>query len=553
MKYALVRAAIAFGAGIWLAEWIGAVLPLWVWPLGASGALVLSLVVRQRPLVRKAALLTAVACLGALRVACVHPFPEWLRLRTPALEAVEGTIVSYPSVGSSYVSFTLRPDVLPGLLLVYWFRDAPPLGAVHYGDRVRVSGAGRIPEPFDGFDYPEYLARQGIFATMSIDHDGLERIEDSGRSLLARGDRLRQAILAALDRLLPADESGMARGLLFGDRTALSGRIEAAFSRTGLMHLLAVSGLHLGIFLGGAWWAVRRLGVRPRWAYPMIGSLVLMVLWIIGPKTSLVRAGLLFGFLALGSVLADLGVILRRCVHPLNGLAAAAVAMLAMRPGALYDAGFQLTFAATASILVLFSEPFRWGARIAEYAALFGRLEKPMRAALSLVAVSAAAQVGATPIIAWHFEAFHPLSVATNLVAVPLAGISLWCGLGASVLSGTLVLPKAIVPFFASLRGLKTIVVGLAGIPFAELHVPRWMGVWLAAFVGFALACAAYLSDSPGWTLNSTSIASAAPAGGRSGRPRRMSDHTTSASPAASVRRPGTTRRNPPRKSAPRE
>jgi len=553
MSYPLAWVALSFGGGLLLGEFVGTDLPLWSWPALSAAALATGLLLFRRPHGRRGALLAAVLLLGVLRIAGERPFPERLRLLTPQLREVEGTVVSYPSIGSSYVTFVLEPDVLPGRLRVTWYHEGPPFRVVHCGDRVHVAGSAKIPEPFDGFDYPDYLARQGIFATMIADGTELEVIGANGSSLSRWGDRLRQSILERLDRQLPVDESAMARSLLFGDRTALADEIEDAFSRTGLMHLLAVSGLHLGIFLGGAWWIVRRLGLRPRWAYPLVGLLVLVALWVVGPRVSLVRASLLFAFLALGSVLADLGLILRRSIRPLNGLAAAAIALLAARPGALYDAGFQLTFAATASILILFAPPFDWQVRIARYAERFGRLRAPIRGALTLGAVAVAAQAGAAPVVAWHFESIHPLSIAANLIVVPLAGLALWCGFGAIVLSGTSWLRFAAVPLSAVLSGLKAIVVGLSRLPLSQLEVPRWMGVWLGGLVLFAVAAAAYCEGGSSWTVNSTSIASGSVERlwSRGGRPLRRKNRTTKKAPSASLKRPGTRRRSPPRKSSP--
>jgi competence protein ComEC len=286
----------------------------------------------------------------------------------------------------------------------------------------------------------------------------------------------------------------MAQSLMFGDRSALPESIEDAFSRTGLMHLLAVSGLHLGIFLGGAWWGLRRLGLRPRVAYPLVGALVLLALVVVGPRVSLVRAGLLFAFLALGSVLADCGIILRRWIHPLNGLAAAAMVILLMRPGALVDAGFQLTMAATGSILIAFS-PSGWGTRIARNPRL-SRAWKGWRWLIRLLVVSAAAQAGAAPVIAWHFEAFHPLSIVVNLVAVPLAGMSLWAGLVSALLSSTPAFAVVVAPFGLLLGWLGGFVGWLAGVPMAEVSVTSGMGIWIGGCVVFITLAAFYCEQS---------------------------------------------------------
>ena len=331
---------------------------------------------------------------------------------------------------------------------------------------------------------------------MAIDEDGLEVLGRGRRSLLVLGDRIRQVVLERLDQRLHPDQSAVARSLLFGDRTALPEPIEEAFSRSGLMHLLAVSGLHLGIFLGGAWWVLRRLGLRPRVAYPLVGVLVLVVLWIVGPRVSLIRAAMLFAFLALGSVLADLGLMLRRSIRSLNGLAAAAITMLALRPAALFDVGFQLTFAATASILIAFAAPLEWGRRIADDAERFGRWRILVRPVLMLAAVACAAQAGAAPVIAWHFETFHPLALVGNLLAVPLAGLALWCGLGAILVSGTPIFSAAIVPFSTILNVLQRVVTGLSGVPYSQLEVPRWLGLWLGGAVVYAFAVAIYERES---------------------------------------------------------
>jgi len=178
--------------------------------------------------------------------------------------------------------------------------------------------------------------------------------------ILRIGDGIRQSILSRLREGLSSDDAALAQGLLLGDRSALPDEIEEAFRKTGLMHVLAVSGLHLGIVLGGVWFILRRLGTRPAIAYPLVGTVVLIVLWIVGPRVSLIRAGLLFGFLALGSVLADFGLITKGSIRPLNGLASAGLAILAANPGQLYDAGFQLTFAATGAILVALLPKFGW-------------------------------------------------------------------------------------------------------------------------------------------------------------------------------------------------
>ena len=509
--------ALSFALGVGLGDRLRAVASVpALWAVACAGLLVALLARRQRAAATIAALV-AVACFGALRVGVDEPFPEALLSRASVLRSLSGVVASYPDIRSDRVSFTFRPDALPANVEVYVHLSSPADGAcyglVHRGDHVRVSGTVRLPEPFDGFDYPTYLARHGVFATMSVDGDEGLIVESPGRaSLLGWGDRVRQTILRRLADALGSEIASMAQSLLFGDRTALPEEIESAFSRTGLLHLLAVSGLHLGILLGGIWWALRRLGLRPRWTYPMVGCVVLLALWIVGPRVSLVRAGLLFGFLGLGSVLADCGVILRRSIDPLNALAAAAIVLLAVRPGALFEAGFQLTVSATAAILIAFSPPLSWGERISAWSCGRPRLDRPMRATLGLLAVAAAAQAGAGPIIAWHFGSIHPWAILANVIVVPLAAMALWSGfLGLLLVAapwGTL----AVIPFEWMLRALRWTVERLAMLPGSAIPIPRGLALWMGVVVAFAFGVAIYVrgsASSPGegsLTSYSTSI-----------------------------------------------
>ena len=505
MRYCLVQVALAFVVGIALARAKCLAIPNLLPWCAVATLLGVALLVRRRPC-RRGLLLAAVVCLGLGRAVVHEAFPGWLLLRAPRLTEVSGTVVSYPSLGVDHTVFTLRPDVLPGDLRVTWLA---PRSALFYGDRVRVVGSVRLPEAFDGFDYRDYLARRGVVATMLADGNGAVFREEGAPSLLRYGDRIRQSLLAKLGTVLGRAEVALAQGLLFGDRAALDEDVEEAFRRTGLMHVLAVSGLHLGIVLAGLWFALRRAHVRPLIAYPVVGLAVLAVLWIVGPRISLLRASLLFAFLGLGSVLADLGLILRRSIDPLNGLAAAALVLLALRPSQLADAGFQLSFCATAGILLVVSDRFlpRWGAVIEALARRAGPFHRPVHAALTLTVISAAAQAGVAPIVAWHFHTFHPALVAFNLTVLPLVTLALWTGLPGLLLLAVGASGAWIFPLSWSLQALSGAVRVLASIPLAELFVPRWTAVWLAALVSFAFATAAY-SEESSWTRYSTSMTS---------------------------------------------
>jgi len=509
MCYTLLGMTVAFALGIGVAHFFRLeAAPVFLYG-SAVGVFVLSLLFSCWRRCFLGGLLIAIGLLGALRYQTLSPSLESLYRRAPLLREVTGTVVSYPALGAGYTAFVLAPDSLPAKIRVTCFWGETGAVKILYGDRVHLVGKGKAPKRFVDFDYRAHLARQGIFATMAISESGqLERLGIGGNPILRAGDGLRQRFVEQLDRLLPPMEAGLARGLLFGERAALPEAVEEAFRRTGLMHLLAVSGLHLGIFLAGLWFALRLLGVRPVIAYPLVGVAVLLVLWVVGPRVSLVRASLLFAFLGLGSVLADLGIILRRWVSPYQGLAAAALVIVAMRPTALFDVGFQLSFGATSAIIAVFDPGFgvqRWVQDLAE------RWPFPawtIRYPLALLAASLAAQAGTAPLLAVHFEQFHPLLVAANLVVIPLATCTLWSGLATLLMLATPLLRPTATLFGWTLNALIRIVTQLSGLPFTVLLVPPWMGVWLGGLVLFCVGVAVYSRGASSWTLNTTSIAS---------------------------------------------
>ena len=490
MNYSIIHVALAYAAGTLLGAKLPVSLPSEILYIPALVIAGLSILPDRRHRVLMRGLLIAVAFFGLLRAQSAKIPEPFLYRRAPYLKEVTGTIVSYPELAGDYTAFEFAPDHLLGKIRVtcFWNDTAPE--RLLYGDRLRLVGKTQVPERFADFDYRAYLARRGVSATMTIEGErGIEPIGSSGHPWMRWGDRLRQRFISHFHRILPSREAGLIASLLFAERAALDPALEAAFQRTGLMHLLAVSGLHLSVFLAGLWALLRWSGLRPALAYPLIGIFVLAALWVVGPRVSLVRAALLFAFIGLGSVLADLGVILRRWVEPLHGLAAAALVLLAVRPWALFDVGFQLSVAATGGILLILhrTSPVRGWMIDRTGSGIRGRI---LHYSMTLLTVSAAAQAGATPVLLHHFAAFHPYILLANLIAVPLVTGILWIALlalafGSSPYSGCVVAPLRY-----ALRLLIDFVERFSTIPGCQLAAPRWMGIWVGGLVGYAVAVA---------------------------------------------------------------
>jgi competence protein ComEC len=242
-------------------------------------------------------------------------------------------------------------------------------------------------------------------------------------------------------------------GLLLGDRAELPRDIDDAFRRAGVYHVLAVSGFNVAL-LAAAVWALCRLARLPRRASAATAIVVVIgFALVVGPSPSVLRAVVM-------AVLVLAALILERDASVTNSLALAALAILAVRPGDLFDPGFQLSFAATLGIVVA---------------------PLPRGAILGALGVSAAAQLAVLPVALAHFNQLSTIGVVANLGVVPLAGAATIVGLvavGLSFLSETVggVAFDAVWPVLLALRGVVALA---ARVPGAVVHLPApgWIAV----------------------------------------------------------------------------
>ena len=303
------------------------------------------------------------------------------------------------------------------------------------GSLVQVQGRlQRLPRrrnPAD-FDVGRYLRSRGIYATMIVSDTADVALLGHHRT---RTERLvvpaQEYVRTHLARLIPTDEArAVLEALVLGDRSGLEDETRDRFARTGLMHLLAVSGLHVllvGMVLYGLLRPVLmrlRLGWKAMEVIRAAATMTLLLLYMMlaGAGASVVRAVVMAGLFIGGTVL-------QRSAHPLNTLGVAAVILLLARPGHLFEAGFQLSFAAVAAIVTLHPLIYE---RLPE-----PWLSKPLRRSLVTTAtVSMAATLGTMPVLLYHFGQASFAGLLLNLVAIPLTALTLASGLMALCLGG---------------------------------------------------------------------------------------------------------------------
>ena len=300
------------------------------------------------------------------------------------------------------------------------------LQAVSRGARVSVWCRAAEPRPPSNPGAHEFRGPVGVFG--SAKSALLVREIEPGPRLWGGIQELRSAIRDRLRRGPFAPETtAVVAAILIGDRTLASPDTERAFRDAGTLHLMAVSGLHVGLLSLLVYGAAVLCGVARRHALGVLLIVLPLYAALCGGRPSVVRAVLMAVIVILG---------LRRGLSgaALNGLGLAALALLAFSPWNALDAGFQLSFGATLAIVAAFrprdpaesswDPPARWRSWI-----------------LTPVGVTLAAQAATFPIVAWHFGrvVFGGLLVAVpaGLLGGPLLGLGFaWLGLGDAPLIG---------------------------------------------------------------------------------------------------------------------
>lgn len=293
----------------------------------------------------------------------------------------------------------------------------PTLQGLRFGDYIRFEGRAYAPSVRrnpGGFDYADYLHRQGFDATIRPESPIVQWPQQRTWSLYNLIDPARQWIRETFGSYFDDNPQALLVGLLLGDTDRLPKPIYDSFRESGTSHLLAVSGANVWLVVGMILLPMYFFAV-PRWPRTIVAVVVIVLFsFLTRNEPSVVRASLMVGLILVGQLF-------WRPVAPLNAVGAAAVIILLFAPSHLFRPGFQLSFAAVLGILVAVSrvEPILKG---------FWR-RRWVYAPVMFVVASVAATLATAPISAWHFGTVPVAGVISNLLMVPLAGLTAHLGL----------------------------------------------------------------------------------------------------------------------------
>lgn len=242
---------------------------------------------------------------------------------------------------------------------------------------------------------------------------------------------------------LTEDDRLLLDGILLGRRSAGLTELTRPFVRTGTYHYLAVSGLHIGILAGFCWMLLRLARVRPTRSALTVLGIVAVYCLMAEPRPPILRAGIMVALLCIGLAL-------RREVHPVNFLAAAAIILLMIDPGELFGAGFQLSFTVVLGLLLGAGPVHRWLCRWAlrrdpeqpesapPWIQSHPVIERLARFVLQLVAVSVVAWAAGFPLVAYHFGRVHPWAILASVMLWPVVWLVLVTGFAKMLLAAVI-------------------------------------------------------------------------------------------------------------------
>lgn len=373
------------------------------------------------------------------------------------------------------------PDIAEKRFLVLLHRRVHVADSLlQTGRWIRLSGSvAPFPRPRNPgeFDYGRYLRLNDVDGVLRVGKDDSVAVGMNGWSLSLGFAAVRTELGKIFDRLHSPPVAAFLRGIVLADRSDISPEVKESFVNTGTIHVLAVSGLHVGI-VAVALLAIFGLLRVPKRVLPIltVAALVLYMV-LIGAPPSVSRATLMAALILVGTFL-------QRKPEIINSLAVAAIALLAWDTNSLFDVGFQLSFAAVLSIILLYPELERIIHLIPE------RFEevKAIDYVFKLFAVSLAAQLGTLPFTVYYFERLSLISLIANILVVPAMGIA--------VMVAFATLGFSFWPFLAGLFAevnelLVSLILGFvdnaARVPYAYVELSI-TSLWFPLFFYLALA-----------------------------------------------------------------
>ena len=329
-------------------------------------------------------------------------------------ETFQGIVIDEPDKRINHTKLTIKPSQdFAGKVLV----STPMYPKYQYGDLLEINCKLKRPEPFEGFRYDRYLAKDGIYLTCSYPRIKLVS-RGNGDWLLTNIYKFKVKLQQIINSNLPEPAASLFSAITLGARRGVPQELSDKFSITGTSHLIAISGLHITIITVILMNIALACYIPRKKAFWLITIVLAGYVTMIGFPPSAVRASLM-GWLAM------LAMYVGRLNRSTNALLFVASLMILINPKILRDdIGFQLSFCAVLG-LIYFSPFFE--KLFAKFPNYFGIKES--------VQVSLSAQITTMPLIVYNFGRLSLIGPLANLLVLPVLPYMMILGFGAMFFS----------------------------------------------------------------------------------------------------------------------
>ncbi len=341
----------------------------------------------------------------------------------------------------------------------------------NFGDNIEVTGKLRLPTVAlnkGSFDYNDYLKSQGIYGVCYANQYQVKKIKGDLRPNIIEHYvfKIQSSVINTINKFLPNNEAALLKALIIGDKSELSPEVRENFAISGLSHVIAVSGMHLTIFIISIGFLLKFFKINKYISHFISIIFIVIFIFVAGSTPSVMRAGIM-------AIIFLFAYFINKDADTLNSLFISAALILIYNPLILFNAAFQLSFAATLSILIF-------------YKPIYDKIKFLPNSIAKILSASLAAQLGTALITAYHFNSFSIIAILSNIVIVPcisitlisglmlylVGNISFYIGLGISGLS------------FIFLKFILSASKILANIPYAMITIARPS---LALIIGYLL------------------------------------------------------------------
>jgi competence protein ComEC len=487
MKRPFIHMAIAFGAGIFVAWHIRQVFFLMI-IFVILILLCIYCATKKIPLFKH--LLLWAICLFCGYVNYAFQYQQLLLPFQPFYETditISGYVNSDCIIEQDRAKFTLFAETVETLneekevnrqILVYVY-DAGQRSDYLPGTRITVSGKLSKPESSrnpGGFNYQSYLFSKKLSAVMWVDKNKI-LWDGSAKNvpLLRFGLEVRSRILFSLEKNLSYEKAALMAAMLTGYRENLTDEMEDAFSASGLIHIMAVSGANIAFLLIPLLWLFKMLALDRRVSALATIPFIFFYTLLTGIEASVLRASIM-------AVVIMVGKALDRKSDLLNSIGIASFVILLANPFMLFDAGFVLSVGATTGLALIYRKtlsiiPDKVPGFIGE-----------------TLAATVSAQAGVLPLLIMYFSKISVVSLISNLLVIPITGIATVTGMICVIADSIHGIAGVYIGYILQglLHAILYITEACGSVPWAEINMHHWSFWWILLYYFFVIIIGIY-------------------------------------------------------------